>query len=240
MRKRPWLACGAALAAVASAGGIAAAAIRTGWTWNVPDPVRFPVWGVDVSHHQGSIDWSAVASEQRIRFAYVKATEGAAFTDHEFERNWREARGAGLRVGAYHFFSFCSSGADQARHFLSVVPTDPGALPPALDVEDGVGCPERPGRAALLREISSWCRMVETALGKRPVVYVTRESYRTLIAGSGIENRLWVRDLVREPRPPRGEDWAFWQFHARGRIRGIGRSVDLDAYRSELGPFEEL
>jgi len=240
MRKRPWLAAGAALAAVTSAAAIAGLAIETGWTWNVPDPVRFPVWGVDVSHHQGAIDWGAVASEARIRFAYVKATEGADFTDHEFERNWREARREGLRVGAYHFFRFCTPGADQARHFLSVVPADPLALPPALDVEDGGGCSPRPTRAALLREISIWCGTVEAALGKRPLVYVTGESYRTLIAGSGLANRLWVRDLVREPRPARGEEWALWQFHARGRLRGLVRPVDLDVYRSELGPFEGL
>ncbi len=46
-----------------------------------------------------------------LRFAYVKATEGGDWTDPRFEKNWREARRAGLRVGAYHFFSFCRPAA---------------------------------------------------------------------------------------------------------------------------------
>lgn len=221
-------------------GAVAAAALLRGWTWNRPDPRRFPVWGVDVSHHQGSIDWSAVASERGIGFAYVKATEGDHWIDPAFQGNWQAARGAGLRVGAYHFFSFCTPGADQARHFLAVVPADPLALPAALDVEADGSCPAPPSREALLREISTWCRTVEAALGKRPVVYVTGESYRSLVGGGGLENRLWVRDLVREPSPPQGEEWAFWQFHSRGRIRGVAGPVDLDVYRSELGAFDAL
>ncbi len=215
-------------------------AFLRGWTWNWPNPHRFPVLGVDVSHHQGAIDWRALASEERIRFAYVKSTEGGDWTDPAFERNWREARRQGLRVGAYHYFTFCTPGADQARHFLSVVPLDPEALPPALDVESGGNCTKPPPRDALLREISVWLLAVEAALGKRPIVYVTGESYRTLISGSGIENQLWIRDLVREPRPERGEEWTFWQFYSRGRIRGVTRAVDLNAYRSESGPFERL
>jgi lysozyme len=81
---------------------------------------------------------------------------------------------------------------------------------------------------------------MEAAVGKRPIVYVTDASYRRLVARSGIVNRLWIRDLVREPQPSGGEEWAFWQFHSRGRLRGVDGRVDLDAYRSELGPFDGL
>lgn len=218
--------------------GLAVLAYTRGWIWCPPDARRFPVWGVDVSHHQGSIDWRAVAAGGRIRFAYLKATEGDHFTDSQFERNWREARAQGLRVGAYHFFSFCTPGADQALHFLSVAHLDPEALPPALDVEADGACARPPPRDALVREIAAWSRAVEAATGKRPIVYVTGESYRTLIAGSSLENPLWIRDLLHEPDPPGGEAWTFWQFHSRGRIQGVSRPVDLNVYRSELGPLE--
>jgi len=232
----------AALAALLAAAlaGLAWLGWERGWTWNHPDPRRFPVQGIDVSRHQGKIDWKAVASQPWIRFAYVKATEGTSWVDPEFARNWTLARQEGLRVGAYHYFGFCTSGADQARHFLSRLPASPDMLPAALDVESDPNCPVCPSREALVREIDSWCKTVEAATGKRPVVYVTGDSYRTLLAGSGLPYRLWMRDLFFEPRPAGGEEWAFWQWHARGRIRGVTGIVDFNAYRSELGPFEAL
>ena len=117
---------------------VAAAAVfgldRGYWRLNHPDPARFPIWGVDVSHHQGPIDWPKVASEPHVAFAFIKATEGGDWTDPRFATNWREARAAGLLVGAYHFFTFCRPPLDQARHFLTTAPREPDALPAVLDV----------------------------------------------------------------------------------------------------------
>src|SRR5690606_2275403 len=70
---------------------------------------RYDVRGVDVSAWQGTVDWPTIA-RQDVDFAYVKATEGSSFVDRQFEANLRGARQAGLLVGAYHFFSFESSG----------------------------------------------------------------------------------------------------------------------------------
>ncbi|AQT43495.1 lysozyme [Bartonella apihabitans] len=63
---------------------------------------NYPVRGIDVSHHQGEIDWHKIKS-QNISFAYIKATEGGDFKDPQFKKNWDHALEAGLRVGAYHF-----------------------------------------------------------------------------------------------------------------------------------------
>jgi len=106
---------------------MAVVGLERGW-WRVahPDPRRFPVWGVDVSHHQGHIDWARVAREPHLAFAYIKASEGSDWTDSRFRDNASSARAAGLRVGAYHFFGFCSSGREQAAHFLSVTSAERG------------------------------------------------------------------------------------------------------------------
>jgi lysozyme len=70
---------------------------RGWWRVNHPDPSEFPVWGVDVSHHQGAVDWRRVAQVPHIRFAYVKATEGGDWVDPRLESNWKAARAAGFR-----------------------------------------------------------------------------------------------------------------------------------------------
>ena len=70
---------------------------------------RDAVRGVDVSQYQGEIDWDALAA-QDVRFAYIKATEGSSYVDPRLAGNWAGAALAGIPAGAYHFFSFDSSG----------------------------------------------------------------------------------------------------------------------------------
>ena len=72
------------------------------------------VMGIDVSSHQRDIDWSQVSADG-VGFAYIKATEGAGFTDSHFRSNWDGARAAGITPGAYHYFTLCSSGEKQAQ-----------------------------------------------------------------------------------------------------------------------------
>ena len=135
--KRRALLCG--LAALAGGAGLGVLAYpRVEWArwW-------YDVIGVDVSNHQGDIDWSLLARTD-IAFAYLKATEGGDFRDRRFQANWDGARKAGLPRGAYHFFTQCRSGADQARNFIGLVPREPGALPPVLDLEDMGTCRSGP------------------------------------------------------------------------------------------------
>ena len=134
---------------------VAVAAALAAWLWfrgyrTAPD--RYPIHGIDVSHHQGAIDWKKVAGDG-VAFAYLKATEGGDHRDRTFARNWREARAAGIAVGAYHFFTFCRPGAEQAANVLAVVPAAPDALPPAVDLEFGGNCGRVPDGAAMRRRI---------------------------------------------------------------------------------------
>jgi len=220
---------------------VAAFGLERGW-WrlNHPDPDRFPVWGLDVSHHQGPIDWAAVSAEPRIRFAYIKATEGGDFADPLFEQNWRAARRAGLKVGPYHFFSFCRPAADQARNFLARVPRDADALPPALDLEYGGNCRTVPAPATVQREVATWLEAVERELGRRPVIYVTAETYGAYLRRSNLRYPVWIRDVVSEPDLGEDAPWAFWQFHNRGRVAGIERHVDLNVFRGDRGKLDGM
>src|ERR1043166_1347174 len=104
------------------------------WIPNYPSTGKYPVRGVDVSHHQGTIDWSAVKTAG-ITFAYIKATEGTRYQDPAFVQNWSGAAGSGIVGGAYHFFTRDAPGEKQAENFLRVAPVDSNTLPPAIDLE---------------------------------------------------------------------------------------------------------
>lgn len=94
------------------------------------------IFGVDVSHHQGStLDFSAFRQEG-IEFAFLKATEGGSFQDSQFSGNLRRARAAGMLVAAYHYVKAGASVAAQVWNVARTVPID---VPVILDVESGSG-----------------------------------------------------------------------------------------------------
>jgi lysozyme len=185
------------------------------------DAERHYLRGIDVSHYQGAIDWPAVARDD-VAFAYVKATEGEDGRDARFERNWRGAEHAGVRVGAYHYFIFCRSGRAQAANFLATAPRS-GALPPAVDLEPPRSCHGRLSGSELHRELADYLAVVEAREHRRAVLYVTPRFYRAYHAW--LPSRpMWRRSIAERPTP----EWTFWQYRSRGRVAGIRTYVDLN------------
>ena len=131
-----------------------------------PDRDAYPVRGIDVSNHQGPIDWRRVAADD-VSFAIIKATEGGDWVDKSFARNFAAAKEAGLAIGAYHFFTFCRPGADQARNFIATVPRDRLMLPPVIDVEFHGNCPRRPTPEELRVELTAFLGPVEAYFENR-------------------------------------------------------------------------
>lgn len=201
------------------------AAILGGW-WS-PQASRY-VQGVDVSWHQGPIDWRALAADD-VAFAYIKATEGGDYVDPRFAFNWDEAGKAGLYRGAYHFFTLCRPGAQQAAHFIATVPRVDGALPPALDLEHKGPCREGPTLTDVPGEAIVFLDIVEAHYGVRPIIYTTRE-YHDLHLQTLSGERFWLRSLFSPPRY-RDTEWVIWQHHNRGHKNGVEGPIDLNAFR---------
>jgi lysozyme len=202
--------------------------LETGQLWH-------DVIGVDVSGHQGDIDWPSLAASG-VAFAYIKATQGDDFRDRYFQKNWYGARATGMPRGAYHYFTRCRSGADQAANFIRTVPREAGVLPPAVDAEHMGRCPRGQSVTDVRSELLVFMDLVEAHYDKRPVVYVTTEFNRAYLDGSFDNENFWVPSLFRPPSIRRNR-WLFWQFHHRGRRPGIRGPVDLNAFR---GTPEEL
>lgn len=187
-------------------------------------------FGLDVSGHQGRVDWERVAADG-YGFAYLKATEGVGFTDPEFTRNWRGVQAAGMARGAYHYFTLCSSGADQAADFLEAAPVDDAALPPAVDLEFDGACEDRPEADQARAEVDAFVAQVEKAWGRRVVVYSSSEwrQHYGLEVGAGRPG-WWYASSDR----PGASDWSVWQVRFDGRVSGIDGDVDVDVARPEV------
>ena len=204
--------------------------------------------GVDVSEHNGWIDWSSAAGE--IDFAYIKATQGAGYVDPQFQENWPNAKSAGVVRGAYHFFDPTVDGVAQANHYLSLVGAlGESDLPPALDLECPDGNPQclgypggdgwAPGDVIAQRALD-FLETVHAATGKRPIIY----TYSYWFTGAGVDPApfgaypLWFAMI--DPSdgclslPSAWSTWTVWQYGWHGWVSGIASETDVDRFNGTM------
>ena len=219
-----------AAGAVVALGG---AAVFSGW---LSPYTQHYVVGADVSNHQGAIDWKALAQTD-VRFVYIKASEGGDFRDARFVANWREAAAAGLRRGAYHFFTLCRPGAAQAANFIATVPRASDALPPAVDIEQKFLCREGPTMTDVPGELTAFLDIAEAHFGVRPIIYTTSEFNNKHLAGALENERFWLRNLFAQP-DFRRDQWVIWQYDHAGKRAGVSGPLDLNYFRGDEKAFE--
>lgn len=185
--------------------------------------------GIDVSHYQNRINWQAVADDNDITYAYIKATENAGLVDNMFHTNLREAHRAGIPVGCYHFFSPTASPIAQLRNLTSTVPNLKGHdLVPMIDVEvkGKKTTPEE-----LRRRLRQFLKGVEDFYGVRPIVYTGQNFYNKYLAGY-FEDYLFMIAKYSEgvPELHGNAKFAMWQYTASGRVKGISGAVDWSCF----------
>ncbi len=211
-------------------------------------------WGVDVSHHQGIVNWPLVATQ--CRFGICKATEGTGWKDPQFDRNYKEIRDAGLIRGSYHFArvsralgqsntSFRRDAEDEADWYLEVTGTDrKRTLPPCVDLEwdkraKGIKPPQ------MIDWALAWLERVEKATQIIPMIYIGRNFWRWKLAQTNALFRyiLWLAQYKKNAQGdgPKygigGWDWRFWQYSSKKLVQGIKTPCDVNVF---WGPNRDL
>ena len=229
MKKRIWIITGLALAVFILTTGILLVKRKI---WFVsPNENIYQVRGLDISHHQGEIDWDRVDPEYR--FVFVKATEGDTFRDKRFLENIEGIKRTNRIAGAYHFFHFNYSGIEQADNFIRTV-GDLIQLPPVVDFEYS-GNPSEYDREILIRELRACIERLETHYCRRAIIYTTPTAYRQIIQGH-FDSPLWYRSIIL-PVKRNMKNLVFWQYHNSAVIEGVNTIVDLNVFK---GTLEEL
>ncbi len=226
------------LVAVVFAAGVFAALVYGGVIrLNRPSDQDYPVRGVDVSEYQGTIDWTKIAA-QGIDFAYVKATEGSSAVDSRFADNFPGAQAAGLRVGAYHFFSFDTPGDMQAANYIANVPAQEDLLPPVIDLEFYGEYQNNPLPAdEVWPQLQAALDALEAAYGKKPIIYTTERSYDLYVSGHDAPYDIWIRSTYFSPRV---KGWTIWQYTGRGKLDGYDGEeiyIDLNVFNGNEDAF---
>ena len=183
--------------------------------------------GIDVSHYQGVIDWSKVKAAG-IQFAYLKATQGASYSDPLLKANVDGANAAGIPFGLYHVF-LGLAGSDQVANFIAAVQTFNPSLPMWFDIEPGSVTD------ATNAEMQAVIQCLAGELGQ-VVIYCSPS-----IADQWLDDSDYaVYPLaiahydVPQPRIPKPwTTWQFWQHSCTGTVDGISTSVDLDWFNGD-------
>jgi len=195
-----------------------------------PKTLTETVHGVDVSGHQGNVDWQGLANSG-VRWAYTKATEGTDYQNEYFTQQYNGSYDAGMIRGAYHFATpNSSSGADQANYFVDHGggwSGDGKTLPGALDIEYnpyGATCYGL-SQSAMVGWIHDFTNTYKSRTGRDPVIYTTTDWWTQCTGNNGDfggSNPLWVARYADSPGTLPG-GWGFhtiWQYTSTGPTVG--------------------
>ena len=206
---------------------------------NHPSTEEYPIIGVDVSSYQGDINWK-ILCQQNISFAYIKATEGSSYIDRKYYENYSNAIQTDLFVGAYHFFSFESTGEAQAANFCNVVEKTNLLLPSVIDVElYGDNKVDTIDTIEIRKNIRDMVDILEANYGVKPILYVDSVSYENIIKGYFDDCDLWYRSVY--SAIPDSIEWTFWQYSNRHRLKGYSGNeeyIDMNVYNGSEDKFK--
>jgi len=218
----------------------------TGFRWkalygDAKYPSGYEIQGIDISHHQGDIDWEELSGAMikgcPVRFIMVKSTEGASKMDDKFTENFYQAREYGYIRGAYHYYSTKSSARDQAYFFLNKVRLTDGDLPPVLDVEHA---PKGMSVEDFQQEILTWLHIVEDRYHVRPILYTYFNFKQEYLSDPVFDNYpYWIAHYYVDKIEYQG-DWKFWQHTDAGRLPGIKGYVDFNVYNGSFYDLKKL
>ena len=209
---------------------------------NTPSRADFPVWGVDVSHYQGDIDWkrsrrrACALPTSRPRRAAAIPTSASSKTPKT--RPWRA-----FPPAATTFSALRAPEKTQAENFLSALRDQPLSLPCAVDFEFyGEFFDHPPDVEATRAELRALLEALEAETGRKPVLYATSRSYRMYLQGAFDDYPLWIRDVYLWPALTLpGGDWTFWQYSDKGLLdgyQGEEQYIDLNVFHGDEAAFK--
>jgi lysozyme len=215
------------------------------WTFvdafGIKVPLRYELHGIDVSHHNGKIDWAKVKdvneNDVKISFAFIKASEGTSITDKDFKKNWAEAKENGIKRGAYHYFIPWRDPESQVALFKKNVSLTSGDFPPILDIEENALRSDN----KIIKDIGTWLILIENHYGIKPIIYTNQSYFNKFIKGNYENYPLWIADYTKKNLDLYdGEKLHFWQYSKKGKLDGIKGDVDFNSYLHSENDFENL
>lgn len=191
--------------------------------------------GIDVSSYQGDIDFRSV-KDSGIDVVYIKAGEGGNITDPNFERNYENARRAGLIVGFYYYVTALNptQARIQAETFYDLIRGKDFQARPAMDYENFDGLERQD-----INEIGiTFLDELEGLSGITPMIYSDAYSAESIWTERMRRYPLWLADYTNRDEFPQGitvwDTWTGFQYSDTGSVPGISGNVDMNSFKEGI------
>ena len=190
------------------------------------------VMGIDISKHNGNIDWNAVKNSGVqyviLRCGYRGSASGVLVEDQKFKKNIQGATAAGLKVGIYFFSQAVNEveAVEEASMTLSLIKNYRITYPVYIDVESANGRADGISKAARTSVINAFCQTIRNS-GYTPGLYANKNWLTEKINTGALGGcKIWLAQYV--AAPTYGGRYEMWQYSSRGSIAGIKGNVDLN------------
>ena len=194
--------------------------------------VNGSTFGIDVSRHNGKIDWNAVKSSGVdyviIRCGYRGSSSGALIADQNFQTNIKGATAAGLKVGIYVFSQAINEveAVKEASLAVSLAKGYKLTYPIFIDTESSGGRADKIDVATRTAVINAFCQTVQSA-GYQAGIYASKSWFEQKLSMGSVGNyRIWLAQYAAAPTYSGRYD--MWQYSSKGTISGINGKVDLN------------
>ena len=193
------------------------------------DPNKVQFDGIDVSKHQGNINWEELRKNSKIQFVYIKATEGSNYVDPRYRQNINNARKHGFKVGSYHYFTDLSSARTQFQNFIRTVNREEQDLLPVIDVEKR----DRWSPQQLRDSVQVFAELIEDYFGVKPLIYTFETFFNRNLGKSFEKYPIFIAKYPKGQEQPNinGIKWILWQFSESGKFNGVKENyVDMSRF----------
>lgn len=196
----------------------------------LPDGVT--AQGIDVSEHQGRIDWDAVKASG-IDFAILRVGFGAPSwggrVDYQFNRNVSECERLGIPYGVYIYsYAFDNQqAADEASMVIDCLSGHNPRLPVYYDLEDNEIIAD--GRqSGIASRAQTFCNKISAA-GYKPGIYANLNWFKNILTDPVFKSGSWDHWIAQYNwRCDYTGNYSFWQYSSSGKVPGINGNVDMN------------
>ena len=189
--------------------------------------------GIDVSKHNGNIDWKAVKNSgvdfAIIRCGYRGYSTGVMVEDPLFKQNIKGATAAGLRVGVYYYSQAVNEveAVEEASAVLSFIKGYGLALPVYMDVEASGGRADGISVSQRTANIKAFCGTIQNG-GYKAGLYANKTWLTSYINTAQLTGyKIWLAQYATAPSYT-ATRYDMWQYTSKGKVSGISGKVDMN------------